>query len=103
MDYSLLVGVVQRKFEVMDRTGATELITEHADVFQRDADGGMHATVVEGPGTYYMGIIDVLQHWNWEKKLERFLKIYLKWEGSIFCFMEVYVLLLNRWGWAICN
>jgi hypothetical protein len=82
MDYSLLIGVVRRKFEVMDR--ATSLHSSSPefsspDVFQRDADGGMHAAVVEGPGTYYMGIIDVLQEWNWEKKLERFFKIYFKW------------------------
>jgi 1-phosphatidylinositol-4-phosphate 5-kinase len=84
MDYSLLVGVVQRRFEVMERSAAsqTPLESESVDPFQRDGDGGMHATVVEGPGTYYMGIIDVLQHWNWEKKIERFLKIAFKWEGN---------------------
>lgn len=81
MDYSLLVGVVRRKFEVMDRNTSLQSCPETStiDVFQRDADGGMHAAVVEGPGTYYMGIIDVLQEWNWEKKLERFFKIYFKW------------------------
>jgi hypothetical protein len=82
MDYSLLVGVVRRKFEVMDRnTSSLQTCPETStnDIFQRDADGGMHAAVVEGPGTYYMGIIDVLQEWNWEKKLERFFKIYFKW------------------------
>ena len=81
MDYSLLVGVVRRKFEVMDRNTSLQSYPETSttDVFQRDADGGMHAAVVEGPGTYYMGIIDVLQEWNWEKKLERFFKIYFKW------------------------
>lgn len=78
MDYSLLVGVVRRKFEVMERTTHTSEINS-TDIFQRDPDGGMHAAVVEGPGTYYMGIIDVLQQWNWEKKLERFFKIYFKW------------------------
>lgn len=53
-------------------------------MFLRDEDGGMHATVVEGPGTYYMGIIDILQYWNFEKKVERFLKIFFKWEGRTF-------------------
>jgi hypothetical protein len=48
------------------------------DAFKRDVDGGMRARLVEGPGTYYIGIIDVLQEWNWNKKIERFLKIYFK-------------------------
>jgi hypothetical protein len=48
------------------------------DAFKRDLDGGMRARLVEGPGTYYIGIIDVLQEWNWTKKMERFLKMYFK-------------------------
>ena len=46
--------------------------------FQRDIDGGMHAGVVEGPGTYYFGIIDVLEHWTWRKQMERWIKIYFR-------------------------
>jgi hypothetical protein len=34
------------------------------------------ALVVEGPGTYYLGIIDILQQWDYRKRIERFLKIY---------------------------
>lgn len=48
------------------------------DAFKRDYDGGMRARLVEGPGTYYIGIIDVLQEWNFTKQMERFLKIYFK-------------------------
>jgi hypothetical protein len=48
------------------------------DAFKRDPDGGMRASQVEGPGTYYIGIIDVLQEWNYTKKMERFLKTYIK-------------------------
>lgn len=48
------------------------------DQFQRDADGGMRARIVEGPGTYYIGIIDILQEWNYAKRLERFFKVYCK-------------------------
>lgn len=48
------------------------------DVFKRDFDGGMRARLVEGPGTYYIGIIDVLQEWNLTKQMERFLKIHVK-------------------------
>lgn len=28
-----------------------------------------------GPEAYYMGIIDFLQEWNWNKRAERFFKI----------------------------
>ena len=36
--------------------------------------GGLRAVIVEGPGLYYMGIIDVLQTYTWEKWLENLLK-----------------------------
>jgi hypothetical protein len=32
--------------------------------------------VIEGPGIYYVGIIDILQEWNLSKKVERFFKTY---------------------------
>lgn len=51
------------------------------DMFGRDPDGGMHAKLVEGPGTYYIGLIDVLQEWNYKKKLERIFKIYIRGEN----------------------
>ncbi|KAJ1432976.1 hypothetical protein B484DRAFT_429674 [Ochromonadaceae sp. CCMP2298] len=56
---------------------------DYADVFHRDKDGGMRARAVEGPGTYYVGIIDILQEWNFAKQMERFLKVYFKgYEGD---------------------
>ena len=36
--------------------------------------GGMRAVVVEGPGIYYLGMIDVLQRWTFEKRLENWFK-----------------------------
>jgi hypothetical protein len=36
--------------------------------------GGLRAAVVEGPGVYYMGIIDVLQRWTLAKRIENFFK-----------------------------
>ena len=36
--------------------------------------GGMRAVVVEGPGIYYLGLIDVLQQWTWEKRAEHWIK-----------------------------
>jgi hypothetical protein len=38
---------------------------------------GSDVDVVEGPGTFYIGIIDVLQEWNFHKKAERFVKTVL--------------------------
>lgn len=89
MDYSLLIGVVHRKFEVMDKRASTGTAHDSLDsaifrdnIFLQDTDGGMHAAVVEGPGTYYMGIIDVLQQWDYSKRLERFFKIYCRWQDG---------------------
>jgi len=39
--------------------------------------GGLEAAVCQGPGIYYVGIIDILQQWNLTKKLERILKGYI--------------------------
>eukprot|EP01029_Cantina_marsupialis_P027568 TRINITY_DN773027_c0_g1_i1.p1 TRINITY_DN773027_c0_g1~~TRINITY_DN773027_c0_g1_i1.p1 ORF type:complete len:988 (+),score=213.65 TRINITY_DN773027_c0_g1_i1:127-3090(+) len=40
----------------------------------RRDEGGVDAMVVEGPSRYYFGIIDILQHWTFSKKMERFFK-----------------------------
>lgn len=64
MDYSLLVGVHRERFPLKDSA--------------KDDDGGLKVCAVEGPGKYYFRLIDVLQEWNWKKKIERFIKIYFK-------------------------
>ena len=38
----------------------------------------INARYIEGPGFYYIGIIDMLQKWNFKKKVERFIKIYFR-------------------------
>ncbi len=43
----------------------------------KDPDGAMHAAVVEGQGTFYIGIIDILQEWNYDKWYERMTKKYV--------------------------
>ncbi len=72
----------RRKFEVVDsesKSGSsTNSVTDDENPFRQDVDGGIHAGLVEGPGTYYFGIIDILEEWSWKKKLERYMKIYLR-------------------------
>jgi hypothetical protein len=42
-----------------------------------------HAAAVEGAGSFYFGVIDILQEWNWDKWLERFFKtIFLRKDGD---------------------
>ncbi|KAA0159600.1 hypothetical protein FNF28_05804 [Cafeteria roenbergensis] len=57
--------------EVLNRPGA---LTEH--------HGGLRAKIVEGPSLYYMGLIDILQRYTWEKRLENFVKTRLLCRSS---------------------
>ena len=76
MDYSLLIGVKREKFKVMaDNTIRNS--TTSTSTSGRSIDIGYRSHIVDGPGVYYIGLIDVLQTWDWKKKLERFLKIYI--------------------------
>jgi hypothetical protein len=38
---------------------------------------GYPARAVVAPSTYYLGVIDVLQTWSWQKRLEQWFKIYI--------------------------
>eukprot|EP01084_Bolivina_argentea_P257702 434224_1 len=37
--------------------------------------GGLRAHIIEGPGIYYVGIIDYLQSYTWKKRLETWFRI----------------------------
>ncbi|KAJ8525682.1 hypothetical protein ON010_g15432 [Phytophthora cinnamomi] len=39
--------------------------------------GGMSVDEVHGPGLYYLGLIDILQQWNFRKRVEHFVRVYL--------------------------
>merc|ERR1712176_1683163 len=69
MDYSLLLGVSYQQINV-ERGGPVRL--------KGDGDYTVSANIVEGPGIYYIGIIDMLQKWDSSKKVERFLKTYFR-------------------------
>lgn len=70
MDYSLLIGVKLADYAV-ERDHMHDI---PGDPYGTQADGGIRATIVQGPGKYYIGIIDILQKWNFSKKTERFFK-----------------------------
>jgi len=65
MDYSLLVGVHNQSVPVSQlhdlHTDQTDLVAQSVDVPR-----------------YYMGVIDMLQAWNMNKRLERLMKIVFK-------------------------
>lgn len=96
MDYSLLIGVKRERFEVIhkgDSASSREAsmstdtkrnwhVSAEKDRYHREADGGMPAKMVEGPGMYYFGVIDILQEWNWTKRLERFFKMTFRLEDG---------------------
>ena len=92
MDYSLLLGVYYMKiaheapqgvyprgrglsYDVKDRLDEQRRSSEKA--LLTSYAGGVRAQVIEGPGIYYMGIIDILQNYTLQKKAEHFLKRYV--------------------------
>ncbi|CEG42131.1 Phosphatidylinositol-4-phosphate-5-kinase (PIPK-D6/GPCR-PIPK/PiGK6) [Plasmopara halstedii] len=99
MDYSLLLGVIEVSYvvnrnNILTRDGSVFLppdsITKKVDNSRHTADNYdandrvkqstqclRAAEVVIGPGFYYIGIIDMLQTWNWRKRAERFIKTVL--------------------------
>lgn len=108
MDYSLLIGVRRERFRVSTSgeaaggeasqpvVNSSLVASQHrshhhhflfqrdgdtataADPFMREADGSFRAYMVEGPGLYYIGMIDLLQGWTVKKRLERFAKVFLQ-------------------------
>lgn len=97
MDYSLLVGVKRERFAVLGKSGnatrnsevdGSNSISSAAQNCEEEAQQsthssfskGMQARIVEGPGMYYFGIIDILQEFNFSKRLERFVKVYFKFQ-----------------------
>lgn len=102
MDYSLLLGVSYDEITGKDKRKPMRMAhpyqfhidenqeQDYVDIndglsssFNGRASGGydnytVNANVVEGPGTYYIGIIDMLQEWNTQKKMEKFWKVYLR-------------------------
>ncbi len=75
MDYSLLVGV----WNVRARLSAKPAPHAHSSA---EADAHRPTSRVEagawhGAGAYFIGVVDILQEWTWQKKLEWFWKIWV--------------------------
>ena len=79
MDYSLLLGIYYMKIATQNPNNI-ELKMDYnvndMNLFTNYA-GGLRAQVIEGPGIYYMGIIDILQKYNFRKKVEKFVKTFI--------------------------
>jgi len=69
MDYSLLLGISYQQITNIENKNNKQNINNNYTV---------RANIVEGPGIYHIGIIDMLQKWDSHKKSERFLKVYFR-------------------------
>ncbi|KAL1526560.1 hypothetical protein AB1Y20_015268 [Prymnesium parvum] len=97
MDYSLLLGIhnVKERRNLRHARGqepvplARESCLAGAHIQSAEISASEYhqgplsfsPTTLEGPGLYRVGIIDMLQRWNWRKRAERFAKImfHLHW------------------------
>nr|CCA15087.1 phosphatidylinositol4phosphate5kinase (PiPIPKD5) putative [Albugo laibachii Nc14] len=78
MDYSLLMGVRSCEYFV-DAAAVEEFGDKEPDA---DSIFTQPATSVSGPSLYHFGIIDILQQWTFQKKVERFYKCHIKRKDS---------------------
>lgn len=77
IDYSLLVGIHHRSFNVSHYSSAEQVNSFQSDHKPLMNQRGMSVNEVHGPGIYFMGLIDMLQHWNLRKRMEHFIRVYL--------------------------
>ena len=84
MDYSLLIGVIEMRFSVTQpppttiTSSSVSLDLENTVARKEQSQVALRwAETVVGPGGYYLGIIDILQTWTWQKQLERMFKIWI--------------------------
>merc|ERR1712196_676655 len=104
MDYSLLLGVQNEQvylnrdglMERWDSFGQEQHQNDTPDGYEwvdlRDLEGGnpqakktpciVSPTVVQVPRFYFFGLIDVLQQWNFKKRMERFCKRYFQFSDD---------------------
>ena len=68
MDYSLLLGVKKKLMPITSEDG---------DRLAKDGEATWYPNLSNAHESYHMGIIDILQKWNWSKRAERFTKAVL--------------------------
>jgi 1-phosphatidylinositol-4-phosphate 5-kinase len=80
IDYSLLIGVKKWKFGVEITSNMVDFNPSASPAKQSNGHKGpkstFHAHTVTGPAVYHFGIIDFLQNWTFQKRVERAFKIY---------------------------
>merc|ERR1711971_572702 len=82
MDYSMLLGIYYVKITYKDKecNHKEDELKQHSECSDDDDDicGGVRASLIEGPGIYYFGIIDSLQTYTFRKRLETFFKRWIQ-------------------------
>jgi len=82
--------IIDKNIHNQSRPRAKTYFTSKKEVGNNDK--AIHAEMIEGPGIYYIGIIDMLQKWNYNKKLERYVKVYVRFKdpNGISCVEPIY-------------
>ena len=81
MDYSILVGIRNVQMEVRNTlVFISPLILSYSFMINRTYSPQIPygTRLIEGPGIFYLGIIDYLQKYTFKKKLERFWKCFFR-------------------------
>jgi hypothetical protein len=78
MDYSLFVGVKRKLFSLNQdfSSSQSENALDSGLISSTAGGSALHAAAVQGAGTFHIGLIDLLQEWNWAKWLEYVVKVY---------------------------
>ncbi|KAG7387581.1 phosphatidylinositol-4-phosphate 5-kinase-like protein 1 [Phytophthora pseudosyringae] len=82
MDYSLLIGIHKCHLRAPHPSSANGGATDFDDVYNRDlhpdeSNSGVNLAPLGDNEVYFVGIIDILQQWDWEKQLEKAGKVLL--------------------------
>ncbi len=62
----------------LSRRGSTSSAVLQSVRAQEVGPLSFSADLIQGPGEYRLGMIDMLQEWNWKKRMERWYKIVFK-------------------------
>ncbi|RHY29958.1 hypothetical protein DYB32_004742 [Aphanomyces invadans] len=78
MDYSLLMGIHDVEFKVDAVDDDDDETTVVRPPRRVPRSGKRVANTVVGPAYYHLGVIDILQTWTLQKRMERFVKVHLR-------------------------